>query len=477
MLITMKFGGTSVGDADRIRSAAGLVAREVERGNRVVVVTSAMSGVTNKLVDLLDRLTSFGAEDQECVPEFFRFTRSLENDHVEAAKKAIRDPQLAEAAASALYTERHGLERVLLGTHFLGELTPVGYDFIVSQGERMCVPILANCLKDLGVDAVGLGAEGCGIMTDDNYGSARPLEAETRQGVRERLLPLLDAGQVPVAGGFFGHSPQGRIAVLGRGGSDYSATLVGCAIDADEVRILTDVDGIKTTDPRIVPAAHTIREMPYLIAAEMALLGAKVLHPKSVLPAVKQGTPVRITSTLEPDKPGTRLVAQRPGNSPSVTALTLVRHAVLVRLSSPELGNVSVVSPELNAELRRQNVDVLATAAAANSGKALWLIGPLDAERFLAILEQQTHEDVQKTIHSDVAVLGIVGEQVATAPGIIAQVANCLDEIDTQPLAILQGASPNSVIIALPDDDEKLPATMKRLHTRFGLDEETCCVQ
>jgi len=203
MLITMKFGGTSVGDADRIRSAAGLVAREVERGNRVVVVTSAMSGVTNKLVDLLDRLTSFGAEDQECVPEFFRFTRSLENDHVEAAKKAIRDPQLAEAAASALYTERHGLERVLLGTHFLGELTPVGYDFIVSQGERMCVPILANCLKDLGVDAVGLGAEGCGIMTDDNYGSARPLEAETRQGVRERLLPLLDAGQVPVAGGFF----------------------------------------------------------------------------------------------------------------------------------------------------------------------------------------------------------------------------------------------------------------------------------
>ena len=190
MLITMKFGGTSVGDGGRIRTAAELVAREVGRGNRMVVVTSAMSGVTNKLVELLDELNTAGADDQQRVPEFFRFTKSLEDDHVDAAKQAIRNPDLAEDVAKFLYTERHGLERVLLGTHFLGELTPVGYDFIVSQGERMCVPILANCLKDLGIDAVGIGAEGCGIMTDDNYGSARPLEEETRQGVRERLLPL-----------------------------------------------------------------------------------------------------------------------------------------------------------------------------------------------------------------------------------------------------------------------------------------------
>ncbi|MFQ5734691.1 MAG: aspartate kinase, partial [Planctomycetaceae bacterium] len=344
-------------------------------------------------------------------------------------------------------------------------------DFIVSQGERMCVPILANCLKDLGIDAVGIGSEGCGIMTDDNYGSARPLEEETRQRVRERLLPLLDAGKVPVVGGFFGHSPQGRIAVLGRGGSDYSATLVGCALDADEIWIMTDVDGIKTTDPRIVPAAHTVSEMPYLIAAEMALLGAKVLHPRSVLPAMKQSTPVRVASTLEPDKPGTRLVPLRPGKAPCVSALTLVRRGTLVRLSSPELGNVSVANPELYVELRRQNVDVLATGTAANHGKALWLVGPLDAERFLSVLEEHTHDEVEREIHEDVAVLGVVGEQVATAAGIIALVVNCLAEVDAQPFAILQGASPNSIIIALPDDDEKLATTMKLLHTRCGLDE------
>jgi aspartate kinase len=467
MLITIKFGGTSVGSAERIRNAAELVAGEVRAGKQVVVVTSAMSGVTNRLVALVDNANSTPAEDHQRVTDYFRFTKTLESEHAETARKAIRDPALVEEAANALYAERHALERVLLGSHFLGELTPIGNDFIVSEGERMCVPILTACLKDLGIRAVGVGAEGCGIKTDDNYGSARPLEAETRRGVRERLLPMLEAGQVPVVGGFFGHSPQGRIAILGRGGSDYSATLVGCALDSDEIWIMTDVDGIKTTDPRIVPAAHTVREMPYLIAAEMALLGAKVLHPKSVLPAAKSGVPLRVANSFEPEKPGTWLVPTL-GTAARVAALTLVRRATFIRLSSPDWGNESAVGAELIAELRRQNVDVLFNAAASN---ALWLVGPLDATRFLAILDRHKKETVTSEIRGDVAALGIVGQQVATASGIIATVARCLEETDAQPLAILQGASPHSVVIALPDDERKLPEVMKRLHSTFQLDE------
>jgi aspartate kinase len=473
MLITIKFGGTSVGDAERIRSAAQLVASQVAQGRKVAVVTSAMSGVTNKLVALLDEAKVTGTDDQQRITQYFRFAKSLENDHTETARRAIKDPQLFEQAANILYSERHALERVLIGSHFLGELTPIGYDFIVSQGERMCVPILANCLKDLGVDAVGIGGEGCGIMTDSNYGNARPLEKETRTEVRRRLVPILESGKVPVMGGFFGHSPQGRIAILGRGGSDYSATLVGCALDAGEIWIMTDVDGIKTTDPRIVPAAHTVHEMPYLLAAEMSLLGAKVLHPKSVLPAAKQGVPVRVASSFEPEKPGTRLVPSLPDETPRVVALTLVRHGTLIRLSSPELGSEPVVGADLNTDLRRQNVDFLASASTANGGNALWLIGPLETDRFLVLLEQHKDATVPSEIHRDVAVLAVIGERVATATGIIALLVRCLDEVGTQPLAILQGASPNSVVVALPDDEKQLPTTLKILHTRFELDEET----
>jgi len=159
MLITIKFGGTSVGDADRIRSAAELVARVKNDGHRVVVVTSAMSGVTNKLVALVDQAAGPTAPFGSRVAEYLRFTKTLEQDHVETARRAIRDPQLVENVAQALYTERHSLERVLIGSHLLAELTPIGYDFVVSEGERLCVPILANCLRDLGVSAVGVGGD------------------------------------------------------------------------------------------------------------------------------------------------------------------------------------------------------------------------------------------------------------------------------------------------------------------------------
>jgi aspartate kinase len=323
----------------------------------------------------------------------------------------------------------------------------------------------------LGIDSAAIGPEGCGIMTDANYGNARPLEAQTRQGVRQTLLPLLDSGKTPVAPGFFGRSPQGRFAVLGRGGSDYSATLVGCALDCDEVWIMTDVDGIKTTDPRLVPAAHTIDEMPYHLAAEMALLGAKVLHPKSVMPAAKQDIPLRVASSFEPDKRGTYLVPPKPDAPARVAGLTLVRKAGLVRMSSPELGSEGVVAPGMIEEVRRQNVDIVAGATAANGSSVVWLVGPLDLERFVGIIEKHRDQRHHCQVVRGVAVLGIVGEQVATGARTIAQVTRCVEEVGGQPLAILQGASPNSIAVALPDDDGQLAAVMRLLHTRFNLDQ------
>lgn len=470
MFITIKFGGTSVGDAGRIRNAAELVAKEVAAGHKIVVVTSAMTGVTNKLVALVESKPATADDEQTRVMEYFHFTKELEQKHIQTARDCIRDPKLVEATANILYAERHALERVLLGSHFLGELTPIGYDFVVSEGERLCVPILANCLRDLGVDAAAIGAEGCGIMTDSNYGNARPLEPQTRNGVRQTLFPLLNAGKTPVAGGFYGRSPQGRYATLGRGGSDYSATLVGAALDCDEIWIMTDVDGIKTTDPRVVPSARTISEMPYLIAAEMALLGAKVLHPKSVLPAAKQDIPLRVASSFEPEKPGTRLVPLQPGAAPSVAGLTLVRRAGLITMTTPDLGNEGVVPPGMIEDIHRQNTDILASSTASNGSSVLWLVGPLDLDRFLAIIDKHKDDRVQHDIRRDVAVLGIVGEQAARAPGILARVAQCLEQAGAQPLAWLQGASPNSIAIALPDDDQRMPAVMRALHATFGLD-------
>jgi aspartate kinase len=470
MLLAIKFGGTSVGNAERIRSVAEFIKRTREQGHQVVVITSAMAGVTNKFVAQLQQKLGDGESQVEA---HLLFTRMLEQAHLETARRAIRDPNLIEEVARALYAERHALDRVLLGSHLLGELTPLGWDFVISGGERLCVPVLANCMRDLGLDAVGLGGDEAGIVTDNNYGNALPLEGPTRQAVRQALLPLLEAGKVPVVAGFYGRSQQGRVAILGRGGSDYSATTIGAALDADEVWIMKDVAGIQTTDPRLVPESWTIPELSYRLAAEMALLGAKVLHPKSVQPAARQRIPVRIASSFNPEEPGSRLVALEPAGEPSVSALTVVRGGGLVRAVG-ETGEESEVPPGFPVALRRANVDILASAAGFNGGSILWLLGPQELPRFLSIMEQQ-ELPFQTEVQRGVAVVGIVGERVATAAGILARVARCLEKMGLEPLAILQGASPHGIVIALPDDD-RLPAALRALHTDLGMDQRPDCI-
>jgi aspartate kinase len=474
MLVTIKLGGTSVGDAERIRASAEQVKRVLDQGHQVVVVTSAMAGVTNKLVGLLGKQTSLAdtSSGDSRVAEFFRFTRQLEQDHLAAARGAIRDPKLLEEVANALYVERSGLDRILLGSHLLGELTPMGYDFVVSEGERLCVPILSRCLRDLGVDAIGFGGDEAGIATDNNYGNSLPNEERTREGVRRALQPVLRQKRTPVVAGFYGRSEQGRIAILGRGGSDFTATLIGSALDADEIWILKqDVDGIKTTDPRLVPRAYTIANVSYSIAAEMALLGAKVLHPKSVQPAARQNIPVRIASTSDRDRPGTRLTAQAEGEAPGVTALTLVRPAALVRVSSPDVGDEGIIRGDLVPELRRQNLDVLASATGFNGSRFIWLVAGADLERFRALL--QRHVEPRVAIEDQrVAVLGIVGKGVAATAGILARSAGCLARAGAEPLAVLLGASTNGIVIALPDDERRLPQALQALHTELGLDRQ-----
>jgi aspartate kinase len=473
MLITIKFGGTSVKGGERIRGAAQLVQSVVAQGHRVVVVSSAMGGITNRLIGVLDRFAEPLADESQRVGEFLRFTKELEADHQQAAKEAVGSPQLVAETANDLYAQRHDLERYLMGSHFLGELTPIAHDWIVSVGERMVVPVLAGSLRSLGVNAVSIGGTGAGIITDGNFGNARPDMRRTREEVRKTLLPLLEQGQVPVIAGFYGRTPQGRVAVLGRGGSDYSATLIGAALDSDEVWIMTDVDGVKTTDPRLVPAAHTIAEMPYHAASEMAMLGAKVLHQQSVEPVVAQKIPLRIANTFEPEKPGTWLVAKPKGKSPPVWAITLASGA-LVRLTSAGVGITGSFAGKLFEQFERRNVEILAVAGARNGQSLLCLLGKESLKRFRELVKQQAVEDVSVEIQEPIAVLGIVGHEVGRKPEVLAKVAGCLAAAGAHPLSILQGASPDSLVAALPDvqdtsKNEALVSALRSLHKELGL--------
>jgi aspartate kinase len=202
----------------------------------------------------------------------------------------------------------------------------------------------------------------------------------------------------------------------------------------------------------------------------MALLGAKVLHPKSVQPAARQAIPVRIASSYEPDKPGTRLVPLQQA-TPRVHALTLVRRGGLVRALAVEMGDEGILPPMLTTLLRQQNLDVLASATGFNGGRVLWLLGGGELDRLLALLAQQVDpQRVRVEVERNVAILGVVGVQVATAPGLLARLARCLEKAGTQPLVILQGASPDGVVVALRDEESSLSSALRLLHTEFELD-------
>src|SRR5664279_5472675 len=270
----MKFGGTSVGDATRIRKVIEII-RDAARDSELVVVVSAMSGVTNKLIEAA---TQSEAGSQDAVELIFE---GIRDRHSAVVNTLIHSVAIRSRISRDLRLIREEGERLCQGTALLRELTVRAQDSISSLGERLSAPLVAAALAECRVNSEAVGATQL-VVTDDCHGNADPLVGPTRQRCESRLRPILRRGAIPVVTGFIGATAEGALTTLGRGGSDYSATILGSALDADEVIIWTDVDGLMTADPRLVPGSSTIPEISYREAAELAHFGAKVLHPKTL---------------------------------------------------------------------------------------------------------------------------------------------------------------------------------------------------
>ena len=295
-LLAMKFGGTSVGSAERMRAAAALIA-EWSAKRPVVVVVSAMSKITDLL---LDTTRHAEAGDHEGVE---RNLKTLETRHLEAAR-GLGLGEEADPGIAALIAE---FRRIAGGIEMLGHRPPRAVDEAVAIGERLSAFLVSRYLNASGVKAEAVNAVEA-VVTDAVFNNASPLMAETRVKARARLLPLLEAGITPIVTGFNGATVDGRPTTLGRGGSDFSASILAASLDAAELWIWTDVDGIMTADPRLVPDARSSSEITYGEAAELAWAGAKVLHPRTLAPLVEKGIPVWSKNSFAPEKPGTRIV-------------------------------------------------------------------------------------------------------------------------------------------------------------------------
>ena len=356
----------------------------------------------------------------------------------------------------------------------LRELTPRARDCISSLGERLSAPLVAAVLAESGVVSECIEATEL-VVTDSYYGGAEPWMDLTRESCEQRLHPLLQQGIVPVVTGFIGATEEGVLTTLGRGGSDYSATILGAALDADEVIIWTDVDGLLTADPRLVPGACTISEISYREAAELAYFGARVLHPKTLRPVMQRGIPLRICNTFEPEKPGTQITPAGPTNSGGITALTAIGDAALIAIGGPGLMGVQDVLGRTFATAAAVRADVLLISQSSSQNDVCLVVSSAVAKRCVEALRHEfahdlAHEKVEHiTLDSGVAIVTVVGQKVRGMSGIVGRTFGALGRQNVDIIAISHGASECNIsfVVAKKDMEAALVAT----HQEFQLGE------
>lgn len=458
----MKFGGTSVGDGQRIKNAAALV--YAQQQHAIIVAASAMSGVTDALIR-----SARSAADGDA-KEFLATERALLDQHFAAIDAAVADPNARTELRARVQNILGDFGDLCASIRVLGELTPRALDAIASMGERLVVPILAQAVRELGAKAEAIEASEL-IVTDDNFTRADPLMPETREKSRTRLMPLLDAQTIAVVTGFMGATRKGIITTLGRGGSDYTATILAQAIDADEVWIWTDVDGVMTADPRIVQRARSIAEMSYAEAAELSYFGAKVIHPKTISPAAERDIPIRILNTFNPSHTGTRIVRNPSANGGTVKAITVIRNLSVITIEGRGMQGVPGVAARVFSAVAREEVNVLMISQSSSEQNICFVVESPSAPRAIAALEnafelERLRHNVDRVVSQDqVAIIAIVGGGMRGTPGISAKVFGALGEHELNVISIAQGSSEYNLSLVVSEADAD--NAVRAIHERF----------
>ena len=463
--LVMKFGGTSVSVG--MGNAVQIVKDTRVDWGRVIVVTSAISGATDRL------LNSAAHAAQGDLTLLHSASGWLRQNHADLADKLVTNPARRAQVNTEIGTLIDSFVELCRAIAVLGESTPRALDAVASLGERMSVRLLSAAIESAGVPSKYVEATDL-ILTNDRFQHAHPDFAQTTERTRRVLNPLLDQGIVPVVTGFIGATDKGVITTLGRGGSDYSAAILGAVLPADDVWIWTDVDGVMTADPRLVPEARTLAEVTYGEVAELAYYGAKVLHPKTIRPVVDAGIGLRICNTFNPSHPGTRLVANngsghRAAHSGDVVrAVTAIRQQRLVTIEGRGMLGVPGVAARTFGAVASTGTSV-PLITQASSEQSICFAVPFDAgAETVGALENVFAEELKDGdidrvwMTEEVAILTVVGAGMRHTPGVSGHVFSQLGNHNVNVLAIAQGSSEVSISIVIDSADTE--RAVKALH-------------
>jgi aspartokinase/homoserine dehydrogenase 1 len=445
MTLVMKFGGTSVGSPEAIQRTAELCEKFRGQWGKIVVVT-----------DLLTRAAHDSVAGD--ASSYRDVARELRHKHYQAIAELATNGEQAQVLTAEIdrFIERYvSLCKAVL---VLGEVTPRALDAMTSIGEQMSVRLLAAQLTATGTKAQAVDARSL-IVTDDDFQSANPSMEPTTEKCESVLKPLLEDGIVPVVTGFVAATAEGTTTTLGRGRSDYSAAILGQALQADEVWIWTDVDGVMTADPRLVPDARSIQRLSYREVAELAYYGAKVLHPLTIRPVVENNIPLRIKNTFNPDHPGTVIVENAQENHGKIKAVTAIRNLSLVNVEGKGMMGVPGIAARTFGAVARSEVSVLLISQASSEQSICFTIPADCTDEAISSLEAEFANELQLRdvdqiwAQNDVAIITVVGAGMRGTPGIAGRLFGALGNRGVNIIAIAQGSSECIISMVVEDGD------------------------
>ena len=464
MRLVLKFGGTSLSSPNHIRNVAKIVA-SFSKDNEIVVVCSAVDGITDDLLTI-SRLIEQKKKDD--------VTKTLNNiikKHKQFANQTVKNSAIKKQLLQKLNTDVSELKELVGGLTLLKEVSARSLDYLISFGERLSDDLVSFALQDIKKKSTALNGKEVGIVTDSNFGESRPLMDTTRIRISKTLGSLLAKKITPVVGGFAGADQHGNITTFGRGGSDYTATIIASCINADEIWLMSDVDGLMTADPKLVKNAKLLKEVSYAEAIEMAQFGAKQIHPRTFEPLFHKKIPMRIRSTFDVKNSGT-IVTSSPSaaTKKTVKCVSAIRNIGLIDLSGGIMFAAPGTAAKIFTTLAEKNVNVMMVSSNPSESSVSLLVKRPDLEKAANALEMnllgQTVKKVDVT--PGVSIIAVIGSGMRGTVGVASKVFSAAQKKNVNVIMIAQGSSELNLAFVVKDSDCK--AVVQSLHDEFKLD-------
>ena len=463
MKLVIKFGGTSISTGKNIKIVTRYL-HSLSKQNQIVTVCSAVSGVTDDLIQISKFIQKGNKEKAN------QLAKTIIKKHKQLAEESITKSQNKKKLIEKLNSDFNELEELLHGMILLGEVTPRSLDYLISFGERLSIILVSFAIQDLGKKSIPLTGKEAGIITDSNFGEAKPLMDTTRIRVSKIIEPLLDKKVIPVVGGFTGADQHGSITTFGRGGSDYTATTIASCLKADEIWLMSDVDGLMTADPKIIKNSKVLKEVSYTEAIEMALFGAKQIHPRTFEPLLAKKIPMRIRNTFNTKNLGTYVTASPDAaTKKTVKCVSAIRNNGLIDVRGGSMVGAPGTAAKIFSILAKVGVNIMMISQSPSESSISIVVKKADLDKAVSALEMNLLGKLIKKLEvtTNVSIIALIGSGMRGTVGVASRVFDAVAKKRVNVVMIAQGSS--ELNIAFVVKDASCNSVVQVLHNEFEL--------